>query len=109
MMKFRLDVENEDIEALEKSLNELPNAIVEIYTYEFGRNVVRSDRSYDFALVSSFANVEALERYQRHPDHLKVVEMLKNKCEKIITVDFEGTDASSFRNDQQGIDLDKWQ
>jgi len=48
----------------------MPNRITEIHSYEFGRDVVRSQRSFDFALVSLFANLEALERYQQHRQHL---------------------------------------
>jgi len=89
LMKFNSDVEDSDIKDLESSLNSLPDTIVEIHTYEFGRDVVRSERSYDFALVSLFANLPALKRYQNHPDHLKVLEKLKKLCQNIITADFE--------------------
>ncbi len=89
LMKFNSDVEDSDIKDLESSLNSLPDTIVEIHTYEFGRDVARSERSYDFALVSLFANLPALKRYQNHPDHLKVLEKLKKLCQNIITADFE--------------------
>ena len=89
LMKFNPDVEDSDIKDIENGLNALPDAIAEIHAYEFGRDVVRSERSYDFALVSLFANLPALKRYQNHPDHLVVLEKLKNLCQNIITVDFE--------------------
>jgi hypothetical protein len=97
-MKFKPGVSDTDISDIEQSLDELPNRIVEIHSYEFGRDIVRSERSYDFALVSLFANTESLQRYQTHPDHLLVVEKLKNLCDSILTVDFWGTDAGDFKD-----------
>ena len=97
LMKFHSDVADSEIDDLERLLNALPETIIEIQSYEFGRDVVHSERSYDFALVSLFANIPALNRYQNHPDHLKVLEMLKKMCQSIITADFEVT----LREDKQ--------
>ncbi len=94
-VKFKPEVDDADIKDLEKSLEDLPNKITEIHTYEFGRDLVRSDRSYDFAVVSLFANLQTLEQYHNHPHHLKVVEKIRNLSSDIITVDFEGSDAGS--------------
>jgi hypothetical protein len=95
LMKFRPGVAEEAIRDLEKSLDQLPNKILDIKMYEFGRDILRSPRSYDFALVSLFANTTALERYQNHPDHLPVVAKIKSMCENVVTVDFYGSDAAS--------------
>jgi hypothetical protein len=69
LLKFKPGVSNSEIEALEKMLDDLPNKITEIHAYELGRDVTRSEKSYDFALVSLFANTIALERYQQHRQH----------------------------------------
>ncbi|MGD8694775.1 MAG: Dabb family protein, partial [Syntrophobacterales bacterium] len=45
--KFKDGVGEEEIVDLEKSLAELPPVIPEILSYEFGRDVVRSEKSYD--------------------------------------------------------------
>jgi hypothetical protein len=100
VLKFKPGVAETDVAELEKHLDRLPNSILEIQMYEFGRDVLKSERSHDFAIVSLFANELALERYQNHPDHVKVVEQIKHLCESIITVDFYGTDASSLRQDE---------
>ena len=91
MMKFKPDVRDEQIADLEASFDTLPEEITEIQSYEFGRDVVGSARSYDFALVSVFANLETLRQYQEHPAHLKVVTKLGQLCEKIRAVDFEAS------------------
>ena len=66
--------------------------------YEFGRDVLHTERSYDFAIVALFSNEEALRRYQKHPEHLKVLEKIKKLCESVVAVDFFGTDAGDFKD-----------
>jgi len=97
LLKFKPDIAESDINKLEALLDDLPNRISEILVYEFGRNTIPSERAYDFALVSLFANPETLERYRQHPEHLKVLDHIKNICENIITTDFWGSDASSIK------------
>ena len=89
MMKFKTEVTDEQITDLEKAFEELPEKIIEILSYEFGRDLLRSERSYDFALVSVFANLETLRQYQQHPTHLKVAKQLGEMCDKIRVVDYE--------------------
>ena len=96
LMKFKPDTTDADIQELEKMLDDLPNKIMQIHSYEFGRDVVRSQRSYDFALVSLFANLESLKRYQEHRLHQPVTKKIKQLCESVATVDFEGSDAGSI-------------
>ncbi|MEJ5365012.1 MAG: Dabb family protein [Desulfosoma sp.] len=88
VMKFKPGIGESDITQLEQGLDRLPGAIPEILSYDFGRDIVHSERSFDFALVSSFKDMEALKRYQSHPDHVKVLELVRAMCEQIIAVDF---------------------
>jgi len=87
-MKFKATVDDSQISDLEQSLAALPAVIAEIREYVFGRDVVKSDRSYDFALVSAFADLDALKRYQVHPDHQVVVKKVVALCDSILAVDF---------------------
>lgn len=96
LMKFKPGTVDEEITRLEAMLDDLPNLIAEIKMFEFGRDIVRAARSYDFALVSLFANRAALERYQVHNAHQPVVETIKAMCENVITADFSGSDAGSL-------------
>ncbi len=107
LMKFKPDANDDAIDDLEKSLDDLPNKIVEIQVYEFGRDRVHSEKSYDFALVSLFANLEAVKRYQEHPAHLKVLQRITALAEKIIVVDFEGSDAGDIKKDEEGALLSR--
>jgi hypothetical protein len=86
--KFREGVREEQIADLERSLAALPPVIAEILSYEFGRDTVHSVRSYDLALVSTFKDLDSLQRYQRHPDHQIVLKKVNDLCESVLTVDF---------------------
>jgi hypothetical protein len=99
LLKFKPGIAGEQIDELASMLDELPNKIIEIHLYEFGRDILNTDRSYDFALVALFANVQALERYQKHPEHLKVLEKIDAMCGDIKTVDFED---AGFKKDDPG-------
>jgi hypothetical protein len=88
-MKFKEGTEESAIAEIETSLGALPGRIPEIYSYEFGRDVIGSNRSYDFALVSAFADLEALDRYRVHPDHQQAVQKITEACSSILAVDFE--------------------
>ncbi len=88
-MKFKAEVQEADIKALERDLDALPNTIYEIQSYEFGRDVAHSPRSFDFGLVSLFANLTTLKRYQEHPEHQKVLARIRQMCQSVVAVDFE--------------------
>lgn len=89
LFKFKPETNEDQITALEKMLDALPEQIIEIQLYEFGRDVVQSERSYDYALVSGFANLAAMQRYQVHPEHKKVIAHVQAICADIRAVDFE--------------------
>jgi len=88
-MKFKKGVTDKDVAELEKLMAALPGRIPEIKEYLFGRDVVHSERSYDFALISAFDDLDALKRYQPHPDHQPVLAKVKELSETILAVDFK--------------------
>jgi hypothetical protein len=88
-MKFKKGITDKDIVELEKLMAGLPGRIPEIKEYQFGRDIVQSERSYDFALVSAFEDLDALKRYQPHPDHQPVLAKVKEMSETILAVDFK--------------------
>jgi hypothetical protein len=57
---------------------------------EVGVDVVRSERSYDLALVTRFDSLADLQAYQLHPCHADdVVPHVKSVCSSIVAVDYE--------------------
>ena len=87
--KFKPETTNTEIQQLAEGLGRLPEFIEEIQEFRFGADVIRSERSYDFALVSSFEDLEAMQRYQVHPEHQKVIAHVKVITSSVVAVDFE--------------------
>ena len=57
---------------------------------EVGVDVIRSERSYDLALLTRFESLADLRAYQEHPLHAgEVVPHVKSVCSSIIAVDYE--------------------
>ena len=108
LIKFKKDTSENDILDLENLLEELPNNILEIHSFEFGRDIIHSDRSYDFALVSLFANTQSLQRYQAHPEHQAVLTKMQSISESVLRVDFMGTEASDFKEKTPEQGLGTW-
>ena len=87
-LKFKPGTDEDDIKDIEKGLAGLPARIPEIKRYEFGRDILRSERSYDFALLSEFEDPDAMKRYQKHPYHFVVLNKINAVCKDIVAVDF---------------------
>lgn len=87
--KFKPETTEAEIEKLAADLGALPEIIDEIREFVFGRDIVRSERSYDFGLVTSFDDRAALNRYAIHPDHQLVVAHVKQICSSVVATDFE--------------------
>lgn len=89
LFKFKPETTEAQKDQLAEGLGALPAIIDEIREFVFGRDVIGSDRSYDFGLVSMFDDLESMQRYQVHPDHQKVVAHVKEICSGVVAVDFE--------------------
>ncbi len=88
LMKFKPGAAEADIADMENGLASLPGEISEIRGWSFGRDL-RVERTFDFALVSDFADFEGLGRYRVHPKHVVVLQKVRALCETIQAVDFE--------------------
>ena len=88
-MKFKPEVTGKDMAGLKKDLGGLPAVIPEIKAFEFGQDILHTERSWDFALVSAFDDLEAMKRYQVHPDHQVVLKKVRAMSDSIVVVDFE--------------------
>jgi quinol monooxygenase YgiN len=87
--KFKPEAGETEIADLQNSLRALPAVIPEIREFIVGRDVVRSERSYDLALISAFDDLAAMGRYQVHPDHQAVIAKVKTLCSGVVAVDFD--------------------
>ena len=78
------DIKNE----VKNRLESLPGKIDVIRQMEVGINVVKSDRAFDLALVSSFDSLDDLETYRVHPAHQEVVSYIAEFKDQSAAVDF---------------------
>lgn len=77
-------------EQIEEHLLSLRGTISEIEHLEVGRNVAYPQANWDVALVSEFADVDALERYQVHPAHQEVAAFVRSVVSERASIDFPG-------------------
>ena len=89
MFKFKPEVEAGERRRVLEELRALAGKIDVIRKFEVGEDVLRSTRSWDAVLVSSFDDLEKLEHYQRHDDHIAVAMKLREISDAIATVDYE--------------------
>jgi len=88
-MKFKPAITAPDIDQLKQALGGLPALIPEIREFVFGHDILRTERSWDFALISAFDSVVAMNRYQANPDHQIILQKVRAMCDSIVVVDFE--------------------
>lgn len=88
---FKLsDPSSGNIASTRDKLLEMSGKIPEIRHLEVGVDVVRSERSYDIALVTRFDSLADLREYQIHPFHAgEVLPHVKSVCSSIAAVDYE--------------------
>ena len=79
----------ENIAATRDLLLSMEGKIDELRHLEAGADVIRSERSYDIALVTRFDSLDALQAYQVHPYHAgTVIPHMKSVCSAIVAVDY---------------------
>lgn len=88
LFKFKPETTAAEIQQLAEGLGGLPHVIEEIREFRFGTDVIHSERSYDLGLVSSFDDLDAMKRYQVHPEHQKVIAIVKAITASVVAVDF---------------------
>lgn len=79
----------ENAKKLKESLEELGGVIEEIKAIEVGFNFNPSPAAFDVVLYSEFENREGLEAYQKHPEHLKIVDFVGEIRSERAVVDYE--------------------
>ncbi|MFP4059805.1 MAG: Dabb family protein [Bacteroidota bacterium] len=80
---------DDNMTRLSRALTDLDGKIPEIKFFEVGRNISNSPNAADLVLVSEFGNEEELERYREHPEHLKVLELIKEICTEVRVTDYQ--------------------
>ena len=86
--KYRPDISDERRNDHVARLRALPDLIPGIESFEVGSDILDLDRSFDTGLVAKYADRAALDFYNEHPEHQKVVAVGKLIAEKVVSVDF---------------------
>lgn len=88
---FKFKDENKDVfmNQAKQELENLVDKIEELKSMEVGINYLEDENMPDLSLSSSFENKEGLKIYATHPEHLKVVELIKPMAIGRWVVDYE--------------------
>ncbi len=79
----------ENAKKLKQSLEDLKDKIEDIKAIEVGINFNASPAAFDVVLYSEFADMEGLDSYQNHPEHLKIVDFVGEIRTDRAVVDYE--------------------
>ena len=79
----------QNIEYFQDLLTALNGKIPTLLSLRVERDIVHSERAYDFVIVATFNDLEGLKAYQSHPAHTPVVDELKRRAESMAVVDHE--------------------
>ena len=69
-------------------LRALPGIIPNIDSFSVGTDILHLERSFDTGLVAVYPDRAALDHYNEHPEHQKVVAIGRGIAEKVVSVDF---------------------
>lgn len=88
---FKLtDPSSENLATTRAMLLSMEGQIPLLRHLEAGVDVIRSERSYDVALITRFDSLDDLQAYQVHPYHAgEVIPFMKSVCSSIVAVDYE--------------------
>jgi len=75
-------------EELANRIRSLDGLIPEIVSYEVGVDVVGGPTSYQVGLHSTFADLDALERYRAHHAHQAVLQLIAEVSTGRVSVDW---------------------
>lgn len=74
---------------LKESLEALKSEIEELKAVDVGINFNPSPAAFDVVLYSEFEDREGLEAYQKHPEHVKIVDFVGEIRSDRAVVDYE--------------------
>ena len=69
-------------------LRALPGMIPNVESFNVGRDILHLERSFDTGLVAVYPDRAALDNYNEHPEHQKVVAIGRQIAERVVSVDF---------------------
>ena len=86
--KYKPETEESKRDEHRSRLSALTGLIPDVITLDVGADMLHLDRSFDTGLVATFADKDALDRYNAHPEHQTVVALGREVAERVVSVDF---------------------
>lgn len=80
---------DENMQELKVRLESLQAKIPIVKSLEVGMNIGESASASDIAIYSEFDDMQALEEYRIHPEHVKIVEFIDKVCSERRVADYE--------------------
>lgn len=80
---------SENAGIIKTRLEALKNKIEQIKFIEVGINLNQSEQAYDAVLYSEFSNLDDLDIYKNHPEHLKISKFVSMVRESRVVADYE--------------------
>jgi hypothetical protein len=78
----------ENAQWMKEHLEALVGVVPEIRSMEVGVNCYPGETAYDAVLISTFDDVDAMNRYKVHPAHVAVAEYCKKVRESRVDIDY---------------------
>ncbi len=88
---FKLaDPAPENVGKLKDLLLSMNGRVPQLRHLEVGVDIIRSERSYDLALITKFDSLEEMDSYQSHPYHAgEVMPYVRRVSQSVAAVDYE--------------------
>jgi len=80
---------DENARMLKREIEGLKSKIKEIRTIEVGINFNPAADAYHLVVVAEFSNKKDLDTYQNHPEHQRIVGIMKEVHDTRVVVDYE--------------------
>ncbi len=89
MMKFSdREKAGELSKQVKKMLEDLVPVVDELKRMEVGLNISTRASAFDLVLTADFDDEQGLDAYRVHPDHVKILDFMKDAVEKTAVVDY---------------------
>lgn len=89
MMKFGDDVSKESAgQHVKRMLTDLLDTVETLMKMEVGLNMSTSPSAFDLVLTADFDDEAGLRTYRIHPDHVKILEWMKENVAQVTVVDY---------------------
>ncbi len=89
LFKFKEENKQPNIIQAKQMLENLMGAVPTLRSIDVGVNFSKESRAMDLSIITTFESKVALETYNGHPEHLKVVEFIKQVVDYSKVVDYE--------------------